>query len=200
MRVIRGFIMVIGLIGILVIVALLMGYYLFSLSPQIKTKMIPVALTAEAAQSLDQKLKSVETQIDEAVAAGEDREVTLVITEQEVNSKLIEVLAEGELPLNEVLVNFHEGYFLAYAVVDVPGVAVKTGAQGRIHIVNGDVKIVIEDFDLGKLPLPAAANNGVEELLNVMVRLRLADLPLEITDIELSNRELIAAGLVKVVD
>lgn len=192
--------MIIGLIGILVIVALLMGYYLFSLSPQIKTKMIPVAVTAEAAQSLDQKLKSVETQIDEAVAAGKDREVTLVISEQEVNSKLIEVLAEGELPLNEVLVNFHEGYFLAYAVVDVPGVAAKTGAQGRIHIVNGDVKIVIEDFALGKLPLPEAANTGVEHLLNVMVRLRLADLPLEMTDIELSNRELIAAGLVKAVD
>ena len=200
MRVIRGFITVIGLIGILVIVALLMGYYLFSLSPQIKTKMIPVAVTAEAAQNFDQKLEAVETQIDEAVAARENREVTLAISEKEVNSKLIELLAEGELPLNEVLVNFHEGYFLAYAVMDVPGVAAKTGAQGRIHIVDGEVKIVIDDFDLGKLPLPEAANNGVEELLNVMVRLRLADLPLEITDIELSNHELMAAGLVKAGD
>jgi len=200
MRLIRGCITVVGIIGILVIIALVMGYYLYSLRPWIQAKMTPVAVSAEAAQSLDQKFEVLETEIDEAIAAGEERETSLVITEKEVNSKLVEVLAEGDLPFDQILVNFREGRFLIYTVADVPGVAARMGAIGRMQLVNGDHEIVIEDFDLGKLPLPQAVNGGIGELLDVMVRLKLADLPLEITDVEISNRELTVSGLIKIAD
>ena len=200
MRLIRGCITVVGIIGILVIIALVMGYYLYSLRPWIQAKMTPVAVSAEAAQSLDQKFEALETEIDEAIAAGEERETSLVITEKEVNSKLVEVLAEGDLPFDQILVNFREGRFLIYTVADVPGVAARMGAIGRMQVGNGDPEIVIEDFDLGKLPLPQAVNGGIGELLDVMVRLKLADLPLEITDVEISNRELTVSGLIKIAD
>ena len=124
-----------------------MSYYLYSLSPWIQAKMTPVAVTAEAAESFDQKFEVLQTQIHETVIAGEERETALVITEKEVNSKLVEVLAEGDLPFDQILVNFREGRFLIYAVADVPGVAARTGAIGRIQVVNGDLEIVIEDFD-----------------------------------------------------
>lgn len=200
MRLIRGCITVVGIIGILVIIALVMGYYLYSLRPWIQAKMTPVAVSAEAAQSLDQKFEALETEIDEAIAAGEERETSLVITEKEVNSRLVEVLAEGDLPFDQILVNFREGRFLIYTVADVPGVAARMGAIGRMQVVNGDPEIVIEDFDLGKLPLPQAVNGGIGELLDVMVRLKLADLPLDITDVEISNRELTVSGLIKIAD
>lgn len=200
MRLIRGFITVVGIIGILVIIALTMGYYLYSLRPWIQAKMTPVAVTAEAAQSFDQKFEALEMEIHQAIAAGEERETALVITEKEVNSKLVEVLAEGDLPFDQILVNFREGRFLIYAVADVPGVAARTGAIGRIQVVNGDLEIVIEDFDLGKLPLPQAVNGGVEKLLDIMLKLKLADVPLEITDVEISDRELTASGLIKSAD
>lgn len=200
MRLIRGFITVAGIIGILVIIALIMGYYLYSLRPSIQAKMTPVAVTAEAAQSFDQKFEALEMEIDQAIAAGEERETALVITEKEVNSKLVEVLAEGDLPFDQILVNFREGRFLIYAVADVPGVAARTGAIGRIQVVNGDLEIVLEDFDLGKLPLPQAVNGGVEKVLDIMVKLKLADVPLEITDVEISDRELTVSGLIKSAD
>lgn len=200
MRLIRGFITVVGIIGILVIIALIMGYYLYSLRPWIQAKMTPVAVTAEAAQSFDQKFEALEMEIHQAIAAGEERETALVITEKEVNSKLVEVLAEGDLPFDQILVNFREGRFLIYAVADVPGVAARTGAIGRIQVVNGNLEIVLEDFDLGKLPLPQAVNGGVEKLLDIMVKLKLADVPLEITDVEISDRELTASGLIKSAD
>ena len=200
MRLIRGCITVVGIIGILVIIALIMGYYLYSLRPWIQAKMTPVAVTAEAAQSFDQKFEALEMEIHQAIAAGEERETALVITEKEVNSKLVEVLAEGDLPFDQILVNFREGRFLIYAVADVPGVAARTGAIGRIQVVNGDLEIVLEDFDLGKLPLPQAVNGGVEKLLDIMVKLKLADVPLEITDVEISDRELTASGLIKSAD
>lgn len=200
MRLIRGCIIVVGIIGILVIITLIMGYYLYSLRPWIQAKMTPVAVTAEAAESFDQKFEALEMEIHQAIAAGEERETALVITEKEVNSKLVEVLAEGDLPFDQILVNFREGRFLIYAVADVPGVAARTGAIGRIQVVNGDLEIVIEDFDLGKLPLPQAVNGGVEKLLDIMLKLKLADVPLEITDVEISDRELTASGLIKSAD
>jgi len=200
MRLIKGCITVIGIIGILVTIALLLGYYLYSLSPQIQAKMTPVAVTAEAAESFDQKFEVLQTQIHETVLAGEERVTGFVITEKEVNSKLVEVLAEGALPFDQILVNFREGRFLIYAVADVPGVAARTGAIGQIQVVDGDPKVVIDDFDLGKLPLPQAANGGVEKLLDIMLKLKLADVPLEITDVEISDRELTVSGLIKTAD
>ena len=200
MRLIKGFITIVGIIGILVIIALVMGYYLFCLTPGIQAKITPVAVTAEAAQSFDQKLEAFQTQIDDAVSAGQEIEVSLTVTEKEVNSKFIEVLAEGELPLEQMLINFRDGHFLAYAVVDIPGVAAKTGTIGKIQVSNGDPNVVIEDFDLGKLPLPQAATSATEDLLNIMVRLNLADLPLKITAVEISNGRLIVTGLTKTAD
>jgi len=200
MRVIRGCVTIIGIVSVLAIVTVLMAYYLYSLSPRIRAQMVPVAVTAEAAQSLGQKIETLETEIDEAVAAGQEREMSFVVTEKELNSKLIELLAEGELQLNEVLVNFREGYFLVYAVVDVPGVAARMGAKGHLQVVDGDAKVLIEDFDLGKLPMPQSANSGIEQLLDIMISLKLADLPLELTGIEINNGELTASGLVKTAD
>jgi len=84
--------------------------------------------------------------------------------------------------------------------VDVPGVAARTGAKGRLQVVDGDAKVLIEDFDLGKLPMPQSANSGIEQLLDIMISLKLADLPLELTGIEINNGELTASGLVKTAD
>jgi hypothetical protein len=60
MRLIKGLIMVIGVIGIIIIFALIIGYYLYSLSPSIQERLIPVAVSADAAQSFDQKLDTLD--------------------------------------------------------------------------------------------------------------------------------------------
>ena len=200
MRLIRGFITAIGIIGILFIIALIMGYYLFCLTPPIKAKMAPAMPSAEAAESFNQKFETFEAEIEAAVDAGEEREVSLAITEQEVNNKMLDVLAEGELPLKSVLINFGDGHFLAYVVVENPGVSAKTGVLAQIKVVDGGLKIAVEDFDLGKLPLPQSAKNGVGELLTIMVRLKLTDLPLEITNVEISNHKLTVVGSTKAAD
>ncbi|UCH51999.1 MAG: hypothetical protein JSV54_04480 [Chloroflexota bacterium] len=197
MRLIKGLIMVIGIIGILVTGTLLIGYYLYSLSPPIQSKMIPILPSPDAAQSFDQKINSAKDEIDAAVNAGQTKEITLTITDKEVNSKLIEIRAAGELPARDASINFGNDQFLAYAVVDTPGINAKTAMIGQVEIVNGYPKIVIEDFNLGKLPLPESADRRVEQLLNVLVRLQLGDMPLEITDIQINNHELTVTGTTK---
>jgi len=189
--------MAIGVIGILVILALITGFYLYSLSPSILGRAVPVAVTADAAQSFDDKLKSADTQIKAAVEAREKREVSLVITENEANSKLVQMLAEGQLPLKRILINFGDGYFLTYAVLDAPVIDAKTGTIGRIEIVDGKPKIAVDEFNLGKLPLPESAKARVEQLANIMVSLQLADVPLDITSVQIKDRQLTITGTTK---
>jgi hypothetical protein len=197
MRLIKGLIMAIGVIGILVILVLITGFYLYSLSPSILGRAVPVAVTADAAQSFDDKLKSADTQIKAAVEAREKREVSLVITENEANSKLVQMLAEGQLPLKRILINFGDGYFLTYAVLDAPVIDAKTGTIGRIEIVDGKPKIAVDEFNLGKLPLPESAKARVEQLANIMVSLQLADVPLDITSVQIKDRQLTITGTTK---
>ncbi len=197
MRVIKGLIMVIGVIGILVAATLLIGYYLYSLSPPIQAKMVQILPSPEAAQSFDQKISSTKAEIEAAADAVQAKQVTLTITDREINSKMIELRAKGELPVREALINFGDGNFLAYAVVDTPGINAKTAMIGQVEIMNGSPKIVLGDFNLGKLPLPESAKQRVEQLLNIMVNLQLSDVPLEITNVQFSNHELTVTGTTK---
>ncbi len=197
MRLIRALVMTIGIIAILATFGLLLGYYLYSLSPWIHAKMTPTLPSLEAAQSFDLKLNSLKAEIEAAVDAGQKKEVTLIITDKEVNSKVTQIKAKGELPVRELLINFGDGYFLTYAVVDTPGVNAKIGAIGRIEIVNGTPKIVITDFNLGKLPLPKTINRRVEQLLNITMSLQLADVHLDITSVQIKNRQLTITGTTK---
>ncbi len=189
--------MAIGVIGILVIFALITGFYLYTLSPSILARAVPVTVTADAAQSFDDKLKSADTQIKAAVEAREKKELSLVITENEANSKLVQMLAEGQLPFKRILINFGDGYFLTYAVLDAPVIDAKTGTIGRIDIADGKPKIVIDEFNLGKLPLPESAKVRVEQLANIMLNSQLAGLPLEITSVQFQDHQLTVIGTTK---
>ena len=200
MRIVRWCLMAIGAIGILFVIALVVGYCLFCLVPPIKADMMQIVVTAAAAQSLDQKVDAFKAEIDDAVETGENREITLTITNEEVNSKLTEIVAEGKLPLEQALVNFGDGYFMAYAVIDVPGVAAKTGMRGQIELTDGGPEVVVEDFDLGKLPLPEGMNDRVGGLMNILVLMELPtdELPLEVTAVEFIWGELTVKGVTKV--
>jgi hypothetical protein len=194
MRLIKGLIMGVGVIGILVIIFLITGFYLYSLSPSILARAVPVAVTADAAQSFDKKLDTADSQIKAAVEARQKKEVTLTITESEANSKLVQMLAEGQLPLSRVLVNFGDGHFLTYAVVDAPIMDAKTGTIGRVTITDGKPKVVIDEFNLGKLPLPQSVKVRAEQVANILLSLQIADVPLDITSVQIADHQLTIIG------
>jgi hypothetical protein len=200
MRVIRLLITAVGVIGIMVIIALIIGYFLYSLSPRIEERIIPVAVSADDAQNFDNKLDSIKTLAKEASETGEKTEASLVITEKELNSKLVQLLAEDKLPLKNILVNFGDGYFLVSAVMDVPGADAKTGAIGRIEISKGKPGLVLAEFNLGKLPLPKSVKTRVEQLLNIVVNPQVAELPMEISDVQIKNHQLTITGTTKAIE
>ena len=202
MRVVKIILMSIGAIGIIFFIFLIVGLFLYSLTPSIKKQMTQLPVSYDAVQSLDDKVDTFEAEIKEAVAAKEKSEIALIISEEEANSKIIELLAEGKLPFKELLINFGEDLCLVYAVLDNPGIAAKVGVVAQLEIIESDIKVVVIDFDLGRLPLPKSVNDWFGRLLDMLVKTEgpAEDLPLEVTGIEFTDKQLIIEGLTKIIE
>ncbi len=206
MRILKGLIVALGLIGLLALFGLLLGYYLYSLTPQIQTRITLVLPDEKSALAFEEKIATFKSEIEEAVENNQKKEVNLQINEKEINAKLTKELAKAKASSNgkpiveKMIVNLRNsngGEFLVYAELEVPGINAKTGLVGHVKMVNDRPKIVVTDFNLGKLPLPKALNQRVEQLLNIMVNIELADLPLTVTNVEIKNRQLTVTGLTK---
>ena len=192
MKAITTLLMVIGVIGIIVLVAIFMGVILFSLDPPIKSQLTPTQVSADSVESFDQKVDALKQKIEAANVANEKKEVTLTISEDEINSKVVELLAQGELPLKELLINFDEDLCKVYAVYNNPGINAKTGLLAQLMVNKGNIKIVVVDFQLGKLPLPKSLVKSVGSILDVMLRTEgiAEDLSIDITSITVGDKRL----------
>ena len=202
MKAISTILMVIGVIGIIIIAAILMGFILFSLDPPIKAQLTPTAVSADAVKSFDQKITAFKQKIEAASAAKEKKEVSVTITSEELNSKVVELLAQGELPLKEMKVNFDDDLCKVYAVLNNTGMNAKTGLVAKLLVNKGNLKIVVVDFQLGKLPLPKSMVQGVGNILDIMFRMEgmTEDLNIDITGITVSDERLIIKGITRSVN
>ncbi len=204
----KGFLIAIGVIVVLVFIVGGVGYYLVTRPPEIAKEMRPVEVSTEDAQSFDQKLEAFRAEV-EAAAAGE--EVKLIITEEELTSKVsasIEKLVEdADLPLgvSDIQINFSMGsaYLLITATVDYEGAAppVQAGAEVEIDIIEADggdrlLQYTVNTLSLGALPdwaqrairdilLPEGMSGAVafSELPQELWGLDLEDLPIVLNEV-----------------
>jgi hypothetical protein len=82
-------------------------------------------------------------------------------------------------------------------MVDTPGIDAKIGSMGRVEIIEGKPKVVIDEFNLGKLPLPESIDRRAEQMLNIIVSLQLPEISPDITSVEIKNHELTVTGTTK---
>lgn len=199
MKAINTLLMVIGVIGIIIIAAVLMGFILFSLDPPIKSQLGVTPVSADALKSFEQKITAFKQKIDAAVAAKERKEVSLMVTSEELNSKIVELLAQGELPLKEARINFDDDLCKVYAVFNNPGINAKTGLAAQIVASKNNLKIVVVDFQLGRLPLPKSMVKSVGNILDVMFRMEgiTEDLPIDITGVTVADERLTIKGMTR---
>jgi len=190
----------------LALFGLVLGYYLYSLTPEIQTKVTPVLPDEKSALAFEEKIATFKGEIEGAVESNQKKEVNLQINEKEINAKLSKELAKAKAnpngkPLIEKMIvnlrNSNGGEFLVYVELEAPGVNAKTGIIGHVKMVDDKPRIVVTDFNLGKLPLPKSLNQRVEQLLNIVVNIRLADLPLTVTNVEIKNRQITITGLTR---
>jgi len=199
MKILQGFLTFMGSLAVLAIVALILGYVLALLTPDIRSNMRPVALSSEAVDSLNNKLSDLKKETVAANSARIQKDVQITITEEEVNSIIVMTLAEGTLPLKEMLVNFNDGYLLSYNAWNFPGLPVKTGVMGSIDIENGKPKFIIRDFSLGKLSVPDNLDRSAQDLINVLIKMNapMDELNFQLKEVTISEGKLKLAGTTK---
>jgi hypothetical protein len=197
MKILKGFLMVMGALAVVAIIAILIGYVLALLTPDIRSNMRTVVLSSEAVDSLNQKLDDLKTSCVTASSSNTQKDINLVLTEEEVNSALVMALAEGTLPAKEVLVNFNDGYMLVYNAWSFPLLPIKTVIMGSMEVDNGQPTFQIKDFFLGKLPVPNDVNMGVQQLANILIRLNvpLEELKINLKDITISDGQINITGI-----
>jgi hypothetical protein len=199
MRAINTLLIVIGVIGIIVLMAAFTGFILFSLDPPIKTQLSTVPVSADALKSFDQKIASFKQKIEASNAAKEKKEIVLTITSEEINSKIVELVAQGELPLKETVINFDNDLCKVYTVFNNPGVSAKIGLVAQFMVNKGSVKIVTVDFQVGRLPLQQSFIKSVGSILDVMIRMEGStdELQIDITGVTVADGRLTIRGMTR---
>ena len=189
MNTLRGFLLIMGVLAVLALIALVVGYVLALLTPDIRSNMRPVVLSSEAADSLTSKLDNLKKETAIAYTGKTPEDIELIITEEEINSMIVMGMAEGNIPAKEMLVNLNDGYALIYNAWNFPWLPVKTALMGSLDAENGKPLITIRDFFLGKLPLPSGVKNTVQDLVTIMAKLNtyLDDLSLDLKEITISE-------------
>ena len=169
MRILQGFLMFMGALAVLAIIALVLGYVLAILTPDIRASLRPVVLSSESVDSFNKKMGDLRMQMRAAGTSGS--EVTLTLTEEEVNSMIVMSLAEGTFPAKEILVNFNDGYLVLYSAWNFNAFPAKTGVIGSFDVEDKKPKFLLRSVFLGKLPLPPGINSGAQDLTNIILRI-----------------------------
>jgi hypothetical protein len=196
MRILQGFLIFMGILAVLAIAVLIVSYVLALLTPDMRSNMRPVVLSSEAVDSFNKKLADFKKEATAAEAARSQKNLQLTITEEEVNSMIVMALAEGTLPAKEMLVNFNDGYLMVYNAWSFPAAPVKTGLYGSIEIENGKPNFIVRDFFLGKLPLPQSADAGIQNLVNIIIKMNgpMDELRFDIKEITILEGQLKMSG------
>ncbi|MGA2159545.1 MAG: hypothetical protein WB588_03750 [Dehalococcoidia bacterium] len=197
MKILQGFLIVMGALAVLAILAVIFSYVLALLTPDIRSNMREVIPSSEAVDSLNQKLDDLKTTCVTASSSDTKKDISLVLTEEEVNSALVMAMAEGTLPAKKVLVNFNDGYMLIYNTWSFPGLPIQTVIMGSLEVDNGKPTFLIKDFSLGKLPVPDSVDQGVQEIANILIRLNvpLQELKINLQDITISDGQIKITGV-----
>ena len=200
MGVLKGFLIFMGALAVLVIIALLVGYVMALLTPDMRSNMRPVVLSAEAVDSFNNKLSELKKEVALVDGTKQAKAVELTITEEEINSVIVMALAEGTLPAKEMLVNFNDGYLLVYDAWSFPAAPVRTAVIGTLDIENAKPKFVIRDFYLGKVPVPQGFDQGIQDLINVMIKMNapMEELRFDLKEVTISEGQLKLTGTTRV--
>ena len=189
MKAVQVTLMAIGVLGLVVVVFAIIGLFLYTLTPSLKSDISIMPVTYDAVQNYDKKLTTFKQQVRDATVAKEEKRITLTITEEELNSKLVEMLAEGALPAKEVLINFEDDICVAYVSLINPGIDAKLAGVAQLDVEDGNIVVYLTEFQLGKLPTPKSFDRGVNEVLNILAKLQepFEELPVEMSEVEVDE-------------
>ncbi len=193
MKIVTGIFTTIGILAVLLLIFLLVGYLLFSLTPDLKSQISTSQVSADAAKSFNTKVANFRSSILEAGATKQKLDVSITLTEQEINSKLIEMSAEGKLPVKDMVVSLGDNLIMTYFVLDYQGINARIGLVARPEMSKSDLKLNVTKFELGKLPLSASMNSRAADVCNILIKMQnpLNDLPVELKSVQVTGKQVV---------
>ncbi|HEX77622.1 MAG TPA: hypothetical protein G4O03_04335 [Dehalococcoidia bacterium] len=214
MGAIRGCLIALGIVfGLLVLlVATIIGYFCYTLSRPIplEQEMTPVAISHEAALSLDRKIEALEAQIRAAQEAGVVKPIRFEVTPEEASSwakeEIERALEEGEvdLPFNieSIQINFSPGSVIIKGMAKIKawGFTISVGGEAEVDIRHGQLWYAIEEEKIQLAGIPGAVKEQVLEAIRAGIphwpsgSFDITDLPLELQSIGVEDDKLVIEG------
>ncbi len=132
----------------------------------------PVKESEPPAPSFEEKIEDFIKAMADVSASGESKEVTLVLTEAEINQQAAMVLAQAEIPedipleIKSVHLDLQADNNLVNEVETVTyGFEVTIKVKTKVGIKEGKPDVEITDVSFGFIPLPAAVKDKIVDFL-----------------------------------
>jgi 23S rRNA pseudoU1915 N3-methylase RlmH len=170
----------------LLFIAGILGYLITGPPPKWdKTWVNP---TDESAARLDEKIETLEIQIDEA---DEGDELILELTEEEVTSKMHQLARDGNLSVDmeHPQIYFSEGLVQSLARVGLQ-IDVWVAIETTIGVKEGRPDIKIESLHFGRLPIPKTLVNSVVTALERATEERWDELDVTLQEVIIEQGEM----------
>ena len=195
---IRTFFLFLGAVFALLLVAGGIFGYLMTGPAPIPDELEDVTASPTASERFDSKIEGIRQEIEEAQASGHNRDLLLIITEEEATSKAAQLAADGELPLemNYIQIRFHDGMIQASAMADMI-IDVQVFIQARVGVSDGKPDIAIESLYLGKLPIPKTLIDQVMVAVMTQLDEQLEESPVELRDVTVEDGLFTITGTTK---
>lgn len=193
MRIVNIILVAFGVIAILGLIFLIVGYALFSFQPDIKSQMRSSSVSADQVTGFNTKIENFKKAVQDASAVNQRKIITLSLTEDEINSKVVEMIAEETLPFSELSINFSDNVCWVYCGANIPVGYAKIGMKLTPNVVKNDIKVTVEKFQVGKLPLPGSFDKYAADMTNIFLKMQspINELPLDINNLSISDKKLI---------
>jgi len=181
-------------------------------SPPKESKPIP----EQPALSFEQQIEDLKIAIASVCATGESKEVTLVVTETEVNDQATKLLTQVEVPedipleIKSVHINFEANdSVIAEIKSDAYGFELTIKLRAQVSVEEGKPKVEVTDVSFGFIPLPQSIKDRIvvyitqeiEDLLSRMTETAIScngtTVSLEFKDINVQQTKMTVTVIIK---
>lgn len=165
----------VGIFTVIFIILGSIGLYLSTRPTSMGNEMRTIDADIEDIQSFDQKLEVLEKDILSAAAAGEHRQVTLILTEEEVSVALGKMMKEAisessddfsREMIVDTMVNLDEDVIRAIVGINFSGITVDAGVELRAEADEDGLNLILESIELGRLPFPGTVKDKIKSSFN----------------------------------
>ncbi|MCX6004021.1 MAG: hypothetical protein NTX46_06440 [Chloroflexi bacterium] len=198
MKILKIFGIVIGsIIGLVIIIGAVV-WVLMSRPSSIASNVTQVPSNAQAVQSFDTKWDNFNNTVAQA---SPGTQVTVTLTQEEVNSKINEELKTVDLPaglaVSNMNVNLVDGKILLSADIKYSIFSGNAGMEATVQIINGQPSITVTDVDMGALPIPQSLKDQLKGLIPEGGLIQVSDLGFNTQNVQIIDGQLVISGVTK---